>query len=61
MSKFLMLTDKYKCDVAINKDLVDVVEDLTNGGARITSLKANETWDVKETTKQIMEQMENAQ
>jgi hypothetical protein len=58
MSKFLKLTDKYDCDIAINKDLVDVFEDLLNGGARITSLKANETWDVKETTKQIMEQME---
>lgn len=61
MSKFLRLTDKYKCDIAINKDLVDVVEDLSNGWSRITSLKANETWDVKETTKQIMEQMEDEQ
>lgn len=58
MSKFLRLTDKYECDIAINKDLVDSVEDKLNGGAKITSLKANETWDVKETTKQIMEQME---
>lgn len=45
MSKFLRLTDK-------------VVEDLINGGARITSLEAHGAWDVKETTKQIMEQME---
>lgn len=62
MSKFLKLTDKYdECDIAINKDLVDVVEDLLTNGARIILLKANKTWDVKETTKQIMEQMENMQ
>lgn len=60
MSKFLKVTDKFKydCLIAINKDLVDLVEDDSNGGSKITSFKACIALNANETVGQVMKQME---
>lgn len=60
MSNFLKVTDKFKydCLIAINKDLVDLVEDDLQGGSKITSFKAGIALNVNETAEQVIAQME---